>query len=71
MKLKLPDLRNRTAKDTHAPCPARSDEQATLRCPLCGNEFAPKEAYTCQACPKLLRCKLIMCPRCFYEFPPQ
>jgi rubredoxin len=43
-----------------------------MRCAFCGFEFDPKRAQAaCLACPLIKDCRLIRCPRCGYEMPPE
>ena len=43
-----------------------------MKCSLCGYEFDEKEAErTCKGCPVMAGCKLIKCPRCNFEMPPE
>ena len=42
-----------------------------LHCPLCAFEFLKREAPCERGCPLAKFCKLICCPNCHYEFPPQ
>ena len=47
-----------------------AEEKTTIvRCPLCGKEFHAGEAMQCSACALAVRCGLVMCPNCTYEFP--
>ncbi|MCP8316647.1 MAG: hypothetical protein H3Z51_07295 [archaeon] len=39
------------------------------RCPLCGFEINSSEINSCNVCPFKKKCKFLLCPRCFYEFP--
>lgn len=42
------------------------------KCSLCGFEFNEDEAQTaCKNCPMMKGCKLIRCPQCGYEMPPE
>lgn len=43
-----------------------------MRCGFCGFEF-PEEAghQGCKSCPMASGCKMIKCPRCNYENPPE
>ncbi|MCJ7610531.1 hypothetical protein MUP00_12860 [Candidatus Bathyarchaeota archaeon] len=49
--------------------PIKSSGEIYYVCPVCGNHFTGSEAEACQACPYARKCKLVMCPRCSYEFP--
>jgi len=69
VKLKLPGWPGQSSKDESQTCQLLEHGQTTLQCPLCGRKFKPEEATDCAACPSLLRCRLIRCPNCFYEFP--
>lgn len=43
-----------------------------MRCDFCGYEFAEEEAKKgCNCCPVGAGCKMIKCPRCNYEMPPE
>jgi Fe2+ transport system protein FeoA len=42
-----------------------------LHCPLCAFEFVKRETPCERGCPLARFCKLICCPNCHYEFPPQ
>ncbi|MBI1953213.1 MAG: hypothetical protein HYS41_03730 [Candidatus Omnitrophica bacterium] len=40
-----------------------------LTCPLCGYSFERLDQETvCRRCPLALRCNLLCCPRCRYEW---
>ncbi len=39
-----------------------------IRCPLCGHRFHAGEAEACSSCAYAVRCGLVMCPNCSYEF---
>lgn len=42
-----------------------------MQCPLCGLKFKIENAFQlCRNCPLALKCKLVKCPNCGYEFPP-
>ncbi len=43
--------------------------EKTYTCPLCGHSFTLAESDECKACPKFMRCSLVMCPNCSHEFP--
>ena len=40
-----------------------------VQCPLCGNRFESKDNETCKLCPNFMKCGLLICPNCGYEFP--
>ncbi len=43
-----------------------------MKCSLCGYEFNEKDAgKACASCPMMKGCKLIKCPRCGMETPPE
>lgn len=43
-----------------------------MRCGFCGYEFAEAEGVSgCKNCPVAKGCKMIKCPRCNYENPPE
>ena len=43
-----------------------------MKCGFCGYEFDPAEAETaCNGCPLVRDCRLVRCPRCNYEMPPE
>ena len=42
-----------------------------IHCPLCAFEFVKRETPCERGCPLAKFCKLICCPNCHYEFPPQ
>ena len=43
-----------------------------MKCSLCGYEFNEKEAEgACKNCPMMKDCKLIKCPNCGFETPPE
>lgn len=43
-----------------------------MKCALCGYIFDEKDSRTsCKGCPMASGCKLIRCPNCNYETPPQ
>jgi len=48
---------------------AESTKKPHYRCPLCGRQFTYEEAEACLICPYALKCNLVMCPQCHYEFP--
>jgi uncharacterized Zn finger protein (UPF0148 family) len=39
------------------------------QCPLCGFKFDKKEVKGCRMCPSFMKCGMVMCPKCGYEFP--
>ncbi|HEY9205243.1 MAG TPA: hypothetical protein VIO58_04925 [Candidatus Methanoperedens sp.] len=39
------------------------------QCPLCGARFDPGDNMGCMACPRFMKCGLVLCPNCGYEFP--
>ena len=47
-----------------------AEEKEAVRCPLCGKSFHAGEAMQCSACALAVRCGLVMCPNCSYEFAP-
>jgi rubredoxin len=43
-----------------------------MRCSLCGYEYNEKEAQrACANCPIMKGCKLVKCPKCGFETPPE
>lgn len=43
-----------------------------MKCTLCGYEFNESEAQkSCKCCPLAGGCKLIKCPNCGFETPPE
>ncbi len=43
-----------------------------MKCGMCGYEFDAAQAETaCGGCPLVRGCKLVRCPRCGYEMPPE
>jgi len=43
-----------------------------MKCTLCGYEFNEKDAQrACKNCPVMKGCKLIKCPKCGFETPPE
>ncbi|UFS71330.1 hypothetical protein LPW11_03845 [Geomonas sp. RF6] len=43
-----------------------------MRCGFCGYEFREEEGNQgCSSCPMSSGCKMIKCPRCNYENPPE
>ncbi|WP_236026753.1 hypothetical protein [Geomonas diazotrophica] len=43
-----------------------------MRCGFCGHEFAESEGNVgCKNCPMSSGCKMVKCPRCNYENPPE
>ncbi len=43
-----------------------------MRCTFCGHEFTPEEGSRgCASCPVKAGCKMVKCPRCNYEIPPE
>jgi rubredoxin len=43
-----------------------------MKCGFCGFEFAENEGNTgCRNCPMVSGCKMVKCPRCNYENPPE
>lgn len=43
-----------------------------IKCGLCGFEFDEnKAAFACASCFMMKECKLIKCPRCGFETPPE
>lgn len=49
--------------------PRRTNEY--LHCPLCAFEFIKRETPCDRGCPLAKFCKLVCCPNCHYEFPPE
>jgi rubredoxin len=43
-----------------------------MRCGFCGYEFAEEEGVQgCRNCPMSAGCRMVKCPRCNYENPPE
>lgn len=43
-----------------------------MKCTLCGYEFDIEKAESaCKNCPMMKGCKLIKCPNCGFETPPE
>ena len=42
-----------------------------LHCPLCGFEFIKQQSACERGCPLGKYCRLVCCPNCHYEFPPE
>ena len=43
-----------------------------MRCGFCGHEFPEEEGIQgCRNCPVSSGCKMVKCPRCNYENPPE
>ena len=43
-----------------------------MKCGFCGYVFEPASAQsTCSGCPLVPDCRLLRCPRCGYEMPPE
>jgi len=43
-----------------------------MKCTLCGFDFAEEQAEkACQSCPIMKGCRLIKCPNCGFETPPE
>ena len=43
---------------------------ATMRCSMCGHEFAEEAGHkACARCALFGGCRMIMCPQCGYEMP--
>jgi len=43
-----------------------------MKCAFCGHRFNEEEAdLSCKGCFMAKGCKLIKCPRCDYEMPPE
>ncbi len=43
-----------------------------MKCGYCGYEFAEEEGIRgCGSCGTPSRCRMVRCPRCFYENPPE
>lgn len=43
-----------------------------MKCTVCGFEFNEKNAQeSCKSCPMMKGCKLIRCPNCGFETPPE
>jgi len=48
------------------------DGNTLMKCGFCGFEFDEEEANTgCKSCPMSSGCRMIKCPRCNYENPPE
>lgn len=39
------------------------------QCPLCGTRFIEEGNEGCKVCPRYMRCGMLLCPNCGYEFP--
>ena len=46
-------------------------ENGHLHCPLCAFEFLNAESPCERGCPLAKFCRLVCCPNCHYEFPPE
>ncbi len=43
-----------------------------MKCSLCGFEFNERQSEgRCKSCPMMRGCKLIKCPNCGFETPPE
>ena len=43
-----------------------------MRCGFCGHDFEESEGITgCKNCPLSSGCRMVKCPRCNYENPPE
>jgi predicted amidophosphoribosyltransferase len=43
-----------------------------MKCGYCNHEFAEEEGIkSCGRCGKPGACRMVRCPRCFYENPPE
>ncbi|WP_243373064.1 hypothetical protein [Geotalea sp. SG265] len=43
-----------------------------MKCGYCGHEFSQEEGITgCGKCGKPMKCRMVRCPRCYYENPPE
>ncbi|OGX46060.1 MAG: hypothetical protein A3G38_03970 [Omnitrophica WOR_2 bacterium RIFCSPLOWO2_12_FULL_51_8] len=43
-----------------------------MKCTLCGYKFSEGDAQAaCQRCPLMKGCRLIRCPNCGFEMPPE
>jgi len=43
-----------------------------MKCGLCGSEFDERNAAACRdGCPLSSGCRLVRCPHCSYEMPPE
>lgn len=43
-----------------------------MRCDFCGCEFQEEEGNRgCKSCPVSAGCRMMKCPRCNYEIPPE
>jgi len=43
-----------------------------MKCGFCGYEFSPQEGIAaCSVCPLAKNCRLVRCPRCGFEMPPE
>ncbi len=47
---------------------AISHQPTAIRCPLCGKKFQAGEASKCASCTLAVKCGMVMCPNCSYEF---
>lgn len=43
-----------------------------MRCGFCGHEFDEEKGVRgCAGCPTAVGCKMVKCPKCNYENPPE
>ena len=40
-----------------------------VQCPLCGVRFVEEDNEGCKVCPRFMKCGMLLCPNCGYEFP--
>lgn len=61
--------KSETTNDKIADQPSAINHQlSAIRCPLCGKKFQAGEAAQCSSCAMAVKCGLVMCPNCSYEF---
>lgn len=51
--------------------PNAAHPERSLRCPLCGGEFAADSVACHAGCPIAGHCRVLCCPHCGYEFPDE